>query len=382
MVSRRHRPLPAWWPEGRPWPPGTIDLRATPAWWPDGQPWPPPPRARDLPDRDFPVGLAVLFAIVINLIGVSALALTSGAISALGGPYAWPVSVLVLVAATAGAFFLAMRSIGAPLSAVVAAARRVGSGDFSVRIEEQGLPWIRSLAAAFNTMTSGLERQQRERRALMADIAHELRTPVAVIQGRVEGMLDGVYPRDESHVRRVLEQTQMLARLIEDLRTSAHAESGTLSLQKEQTDPAVLVEDVAGAFRGEADAARVRIETRLAQDLPMIEVDPARIRGVLLNLLTNAARHSPAGEVVTIECDRHAAGVAIRVIDRGPGIRDADLARVFDRLYKGPTSTGSGLGLTIARSLVLAHGGTITAANAGDGGTLMTVLLPGQPEAR
>jgi two-component system sensor histidine kinase BaeS len=331
-----------------------------------------------LTDRGFPVGLAVLFAIVINLIGLSALALTSGVIRALDVPYAWPVSVLALVAVTAGAFVLAMRHIGAPLSAVVAAAQQVGSGDFSVRVEEQGLPWIRSLAAAFNTMTSRLERQQRERRALMADIAHELRTPVAGIQGRVEGMLDGVYPRDESQVRRVLEQTQMLTRLIEDLRTSAHAESATLSLQKVPTDPAVLVEDVAGAFRTEADAAPVRIETRLTSDLPMIEVDPDRIRGVLLNLLTNAARHSPAGEVVTIECARGATGVVIRVIDRGPGIPGADVARVFDRFYKGATSTGSGLGLTIAKSLVLAHGGTITAANARDGGTVMTVLLPGQ----
>jgi two-component system sensor histidine kinase BaeS len=172
----------------------------------------------------------------------------------------------------------------------------------------------------------------------------------------------------------------MLARLIEDLRTSAHAESATLSLQKEPTDPAVLVEDVAGAFRAEADAAQVRIETRLAADLPMIEVDPARIRGVILNLLTNAARHSSAGQVITIECGPHATGVVIRVIDRGPGIPDADVARVFDRFYKGATSTGSGLGLTIAKSLVLAHRGTITAANARDGGTVMTVLLPGQPD--
>jgi signal transduction histidine kinase len=353
----------------------------TPEWWPDGQPWPPPQGGRDGTERGFPVGLAILFAIVINLIGLSALALMSGVIRALDVPYAWPMSVLALVTATAGAFVLAMRQIGAPLSAVVAAAQRVGSGDFSVRLEEQGVPWIRSLAAAFNTMTSGLERQQRERRALMADIAHELRTPVAVIQGRVEGMLDGVYPRDESHVRGVLEQTEMLSRLIEDLRISAHAESVTLSLQKEPTDLAVLVEDVAGAFRAEADAAQVRIETRLAPDLPTIEVDPDRIRGVILNLLTNAVWHSPAGEVVTIECDQRATGVVIRVIDRGPGIPEADIPRVFDRFYKGATSTGSGLGLTIARSLVLAHGGTITAANARQG-TVMTVVLPGQLEVR
>jgi two-component system sensor histidine kinase BaeS len=302
----------------------------------------------------------------------------SGVIDALEVPYAWPVAVLALVTATAGAFVLAMRRIGAPLSAVVAAAHKVGKGDLSVRLEEQGLPWIRSVAAAFNTMTSGLERQRGERRALMADIAHELRTPVAAIQGRVEGMLDGVYPRDESQVRRVLEQTQMLTRLIEDLRTSAHAEGATLALEREPTNLAVVLEDVAGAFRAEADAAQVRIETRLATDLPTIEVDPDRIRGVILNLLTNAARHSPPGEVITIGCDRHATGVVIRVIDRGPGIPDADVERVFDRFYKGATSTGSGLGLTIAKSLVLAHGGTITAANGRQGGTIMTVLLPGQ----
>ena len=325
--------------------------------------------------------LAILFAVVINLIGVSALALASGVISGLEGPYAWPVSVSVLVAATVGVFVLTMRHVGAPLSAVVAAAQRVGIGDFSVRLEEQGLPWIRSLAAAFNTMTSGLERQQRERQALMADIAHELRTPVTVIQGRVEGMLDGIYPRDERQVRQLLEHTQMLTRLIEDLRTSAHAESGTLSLQREPTDPAVLVDEVAAAFRGGAVAAGVRIETRCGPDLPLVDVDAHRIRGVLLNLLTNAVRHSPAGEIVTIECERDPAGLVIRVSDRGAGIPEADVARVFDRLHKGSASSGSGLGLTIARSLVVAHGGTIAAANGPHGGAVFTVVLPARNDA-
>jgi signal transduction histidine kinase len=153
-------------------------------------------------------------------------------------------------------------------------------------------------------------------RATIADIAHELRTPVAVMQGRLEGMLDGVYPADEKHMGQVVEQTRMLARLVEDLRTSAHAESGTLSLHREPTDPAMLIEDVAAASHPEADRRGVRI------------------------------------------------------------IPEQDLPHVFERFYKSPDSQGSGLGLSIAKSLAEAHGGTIAAANKPGGGTLVSLVLP------
>jgi signal transduction histidine kinase len=333
-------------------------------------------RIADEAPRKFPILLALLFAIAINVVAAGVLALARGVVIALPWTYAWPAFTLVLVTLAAVAFVAAVRWIASPLSRIVAAAHRVGHGDFSVRVEEEGLPWLRSLAAAFNTMTTRLERQQRERRALMADIAHELRTPVAVIQGRLEGMVDGVYPADEPHVGQVVEQTRMLARLVEDLRTSAHAESGTLSLHREPTDPAVLVEDVAAALHPEADRRGIRIDAGFTTDIPMLNVDPQRICEVLTNLLSNAVRHSPDGGTVTIDGDRTDTGVVIRVADDGPGIPERDLARVFERFYKSPDSQGSGLGLSIAKSLVEAHGGTISAANRSGGGAVVSIVLP------
>jgi signal transduction histidine kinase len=372
------RPLPDWWPEGQPWPPPETEAyRARPAWWPNGQSWPPPVAAKTAAaDYAFPLRVAVLFAIAINLMGAGAFGLARGTIDALMWPYAWPLAAAALVAITAGMFVLAMRRVGSPLSEIMAAAHRVGNGDFSVRLEEEGLPWLRSLAAAFNTMTSRLERQQRERRAFMADIAHELRTPVAVVQGRVEGMLDGIYPRDEQHVRQVLEDTRMLARLVEDLRTSSDLETGTLSLKIEAIDLGALVEETARTLDADAAHRRVRLDTRAVSDIPPIDADPHRIRQVLINLLSNAIRHSPDEGVVTIRCDRESGAVVVRVADQGPGIPAENLRHIFERYHKGEDSAGSGLGLTIAMSLVQAHGGAIAAENLPEGGTVITMVLP------
>ena len=375
-MNRQPRPLPAWWPPGRPWPPPAGEARPVPAWWPQGEDWPPKHAGRPRGERGVPIRLAILFAVSLHLIVVGALAVVREIAGPFGWQPVWPVSATILVTLIAGLFVLAMRRIGAPLGDIVAAARRVADGDLSVRIDEQGLPWLRSLASAFNTMTARLERQQQERRALMADIAHELRTPLAVIQGRVEGMIDGVYPRDEQQVAQVLEETRLLARLVEDLRTSANAESGALTLQKEATDLGVLIEDAVDAFQPEAETRKVRVEVRVIGELPLMHLDPLRIREVLTNLLANALRHSPEGSVVTIEGGREGAAAVIRVIDEGAGIPPSDLPRVFDRFYKGATSKGSGLGLTIARSLVTAHGGTISAESRAGRGTTITFTVP------
>lgn len=381
ILTRPPRPLPDWWPEGQPWPPVVSPAsRPMPAWWPENEPWPPRSLSAEadapVSEGQFPVRVAVLLAIGLNLVAAGALAGARVVTSTLPWPVAWPLTALLLVAGTAWLFVLAMERIGAPLSAIVAAARRVGTGDFSVRIEERGFPWLRSVAAAFNVMTTRLARQQRERRALMADIAHELRTPVAVLQGRIEGMLDGVYAADERQVRRLLDDTRMLARLVEDLRTSAHAESGTLTLRREGTDLGVLVEEVADMLAHEAATRKVRIATALPPALPNLAIDPQRIREVLINLASNALRHAPPGGAIEIACESGSAGIVVRVMDRGPGIPPHDLSRVFERFHKDPSSTGSGLGLTIAKSLVIAHGGTIEATNRDGGGTTMVVTLP------
>ena len=375
FLRRPPRPLPPWWPEGQPWPPVPPEKRPVPAWWPHGEDW--PPRRQGLPpELRLAVRVAVIFAIVLHLVGVGVLTIAGSVISPFAREPVWPVSVTLLIAVLAGAFVLAMRRIGAPLSDIVAAARRVADGDLSVRVDARGLPWLRSVAHAFNTMTGQLDRQQRERRELVADIAHELRTPLAVIQGRVEGMLDGVYGRGNEQIAQVLQETRALSRLIEDLRTSANAESGTLTLRREPTDLAVLIEETADGFRPDVEARRGQIDVRVPDDLPVVPVDPLRLREVLANLLSNALRHAPDGRRIAIECSPSPDSVMIRVSDEGQGISEAELRRVFDRFYKGATSTGSGLGLTIARSLVVAHGGTITAARREGGGTVITVTLP------
>jgi two-component system OmpR family sensor kinase/two-component system sensor histidine kinase BaeS len=273
-------------------------------------------------------------------------------------------------------FGLMMRRVGVPFGDVVGAAHRVADGDYSVRVTETGPVFLRAIARAFNSMTSRLEAQDRLRRDLMADIAHELRTPLSVIQGRVEALLDGVYPRDDHQLAEVLQDTRVLARLVEDLRTLANAESGALRLQKEPTDIALLLHEAARSLAAEADAAGIQLHVTTADDLPTLDVDPLRVREVVVNLIANAIRHSTAASAVEVRAEPFNRGVRIVVSDTGPGIPADELARIFDRFHRGAASHGSGLGLTIARNLVQAHGGEITASSEVGRGTTMTVTLP------
>ena len=211
--------------------------------------------------------------------------------------------------------------------------------------------------------------QDRLRRQLMADVAHELRTPLAILQGRIEGLLDGVYPRDETRLAELLEETRHLSRLVEDLGTLARADAGALELRKEIVDLDDLIRDVAASL-----PRPVTVE--VPADLPAVVVDPVRIRQVLLNLLANALRYTPAEGVVSIEAEARPQRILIRVRDTGSGIAPEDLPHIFERFQKGSDSRGSGLGLAIARKLVLAHGGDIGIESALGKGTEVTVSLP------
>jgi len=238
---------------------------------------------------------------------------------------------------------------------------------------------FRRVVRMFGGMHSRLEAQDIQRRHLMADIAHELRTPLAVVQGRLEGMLDGIYPRDEMQIAAALQETRMLARLVEDLRTLAHTESGTLALQKESTDISVLINEAVASFSAEGAERKVALDAHAAADLPLIEVDPLRVREVLTNLISNAMRHTPEGGRVSVTATANATSIAVSVADTGSGIPAADLPKIFDRFYKGRASRGSGLGLTIARNLVVAHGGEIGADSVEGKGTTISVHLPLRP---
>ena len=273
-----------------------------------------------------------------------------------------------------------LRHLSRPFGDFLEAADHVAEGDYSARVAEQGPREVRSVARAFNTMASRLQAADEQRRSLLSDVTHELRTPLTVIQGNLEGMLDGIYTPDQARLKLILEETQVLSRLVEDLRTLALSESGALALRREPTDLGELIRDTAAAFHAQADAGELAIIVDVSSDLPLLSLDPARMRQVLLNLFANALRYTPKGGTIAVRGKVRADGgkkqVVLEVEDTGPGIAPEDLPHVFDRFYKARDSGGMGLGLSIARSLVEAHGGAISALSPIGQGTTMRVILP------
>src|SRR5215472_2930498 len=249
------------------------------------------------------------------------------------GAAVWvPISTVLVAFIAAIALLRMVRHLGMPFRNVMDAAERVAEGDYAVRVAENGPPPIRGLARAFNTMTERLGSHEQQRRNLMADIAHELRTPLTIIQGKLEGLLDGVYPRDDSQLTEIFDETQMLSRLIEDLRTLALSETGTLPLQKVATDVAELAREVVRAFTTEASARHVALSVNAPAELPHIVIDAVRIRQVLNNLVSNALQHTPAEGSVNISVTAgDEAEVLVRVHDSGTGMTQEELDRAFDR---------------------------------------------------
>jgi signal transduction histidine kinase len=278
----------------------------------------------------------------------------------------------------------AFRDIATPLADVMTAADAVAEGDLSARVEvpQHGPDTFIRLAQSFNRMVEGLERADRQRRNLTADVAHELRTPLHIIQGNLEGILDGVYQPTLDHIEATLEEAQQLSRLVEDLRTLSLAEAGQLPLVWEPVDVAELLADVSTSFSGQAEAAGIDLCVEINGDLPAITGDVGRLDQVLGNLVANALRHTHAGGTIVLGAEPMAGGVRITVEDTGEGIAPEDLPAVFDRFWKGDRSrshtsgAGSGLGLAIVRQLVRAHGGEVEVESALGQGTTFTVELP------
>jgi signal transduction histidine kinase len=286
-----------------------------------------------------------------------------------------PVILVSIGFAVAGS---ALRRTAVPFGDVMEAAGRVASGDYSARVEERGPREMRALAHAFNEMTARLRTNDEQRRNLLADVTHELRTPLTVIQGNLEGLLDGVYPRDDSHLAPILEETRVLSRLIDDLRTLSLADAGALKLQKEPTDLVALVNEAVASFRAQAESAGVELRSTAPTDLPAVEIDPARIREVLENLISNALRFTPRGGEIRVECSVNSGSHSVLVLvgDSGAGIPPDDLPHIFDRFFKSHNSRGMGLGLAIAKNLVFAHGGEIFARSEAGRGTTIQFSLP------
>lgn len=298
----------------------------------------------------------------------------------------WVLLILLVLMILAASAFLIARIV-MEVNRVSRAVTRLEESDFSARVPEPS--WssgpLRSLVRAFNTMAERLEEDEETRRTLLADVSHELRNPLAVIQGELEAIQDGVHAPDEARIATLLGEVEVLSQLVDDLRTVTLAEAGTLALHPEPTDLAVLIEDVAGSYAGLAASDGVELTTVVPEDLSLVEIDPLRIREVLTNLVSNAVRHAGqpgAVEVAAAEVDNW---LEIQVSDSGSGIAADMLPRVFERFAKDSASPGFGLGLAIARGLVEAHGGTLTAASGtgasslgspGGLGTTMTVRLP------
>jgi signal transduction histidine kinase len=322
------------------------------------------------------LGLFLVLTVAANVLAVAVLSNVFGLAEHRPlAPFAAILGVGLLVAFVATG--RAVRRMARPMAEVMEAADRVAAGDYSARVEEQGPGEMRRLARSFNAMTARLATSEEQRRNLLADLAHELRTPLSVIQGHVEGILDGLYAPDRAHLDPVLEETRVMARLLEDLRTLSTAEAGVLRLHREPVDPEHLVADAVAAFRSRAQGAGVRLEGRTAADLPRVEADPIRIGEVLSNLLLNAVRHTPAGGSVVVAAEpADHGGVAFAVRDTGAGVPPDILPHVFDRFVKAADTGGAGLGLAIAKSLVEAHGGTITAESSSGNGTTMRFVLP------
>ncbi len=362
--------------------------RRRPPWWPEDESWPPYGMRRWRRKRGAFVWRAAGFFLFMAFFPIAACIGTLWLLGVLGDPSA-SVSAAALAAviffgvALIGVAFAGLRRLAMPLGDLIDAAGRVEAGDFSTRVPPRGPRELRSLGRAFNQMAERLELTESQRRNLVADLTHELRTPVSVIQGNLEGMLDGVYEADEAHLGPVLEEVRLLSRLIDDLRTLSEAESGMLELHREPTDIGILASDVAASFRLQADANGVELKVDVPEDLPLLEVDPVRIREVLVNLTTNALRHTPSGGNVAFRAVIGDGYAQVTVADTGSGIAPEDLEHVFERFYKSGGSApgasdsgGSGLGLTIAKNLVAAHGGEISAESTPGEGTIVRFTLP------
>ena len=346
-----------------------------PPWWPDGEPFPPYRWRRGGPPTFLRwVGCLFLGALLVAAV----MGGFAGAAFGRPGPhpffpfFLFPILFVVLIVVVAAG---GMRRVTGPMNNLIDAARRIESGDYSARVPESGSRDIRSVARAFNSMSERLKAIDEQRRNFVADVTHELRTPLSVIRGQAEAIADGLYPADAAHLAPILDATQTLDRLVEDLRTLILSDAGSLVLRKEPTDLGALVQETVDSFKTQAETGGVSLSAEIADGLPAVEVDPARIRSVVGNLLSNAIRHTPSGGSVAVTMNQAADRVAITVKDTGEGIPADLLPHVFERFVKGPTSTGSGLGLAIAHDVVAAHGGTLTIQSAAGSGTVATVGL-------
>jgi two-component system, OmpR family, sensor histidine kinase BaeS len=274
------------------------------------------------------------------------------------------------------------RQILSPLRLLATATRRIATGDMTARVKVQSKDEIGQLSVDFNDMADALSRNQQLRRQMTADIAHELGTPLSVIQGNLEAMLDGVIPITPQRVASLHDQSLLLSRLISDLRQLSLAEAGQLKLNRSPTDLSSLVQHTVEAMQPSAQTAGVSLTVSLQPEMPKTVADPDRIAQVVHNLLTNSIRYSSEGGRILVKLEMKDRDLLqVSVSDNGSGILPEDLPRIFDRFYRADRSRtkatgGAGLGLAIAREIVNAHGGHIWAESQPTRGSTFLFTLP------
>ena len=282
-------------------------------------------------------------------------------------------------------FLVMISQVLSPLHKLTRATERIADGDLPERVSLRAHDEFGQLGFSFNQMLENLRRSETVRKTMTADIAHELRTPVTIIQGTLEAVLDGIYEASNETIGTIYEETLLLSRLIDDLRDLALAEAGELTLKKEPTDIVELVRQVGESALVSTDEAP-DLQVREGAGIPAIEVDPKRIRQVMANLIGNAVRYTPADGEIFINVRRVGDEVEVCVSDTGPGILEEDIPHLFERFYRGDPARnrvgGTGLGLAIVKQWVEAHGGRIWAENRTTVGARFTLRLPIYPLIR
>ena len=290
----------------------------------------------------------------------------------------------LILAAVAGALagVILSRTLLAPLQELTRGAEAIAARDLAHRVRVRGSQELRAVAESFNHMAGRLEQAETLRRQLLADVAHELRNPLHVLRGNLQAIFDGVYPLNQEEVLRLLDQTDHLTRLVNDLHELALAEARQLPLDRRPADLGALVKDSASSFAPLAAAEGISLRVELLGAPPMVDVDADRIRQTVQNLLANALRHTPPGGQVLVTVGRRNRAAEVMVRDNGEGIAPEHLPQVFDRFFRGDDARdrehgGAGLGLAIVKAIVESHGGGVDVASDGRGqGSTFTITLP------
>jgi len=345
----------------------------------------PAPRQRAAGSRFAPFAL-IAFLVVLLFIGGTAATLYLIFSEYSGVRNVWILACGAPVAVVIVGFLIVFNlytRFGRPLRQILDAIDAVAEGDRSVRVPPDDSPQFGELIKRFNAMVGELERAEQQRRNLTADIAHELRTPLHLIQGNLEGLLDGVYPPTPEHLNATLDETRLLTRLVNDMQTLSLAETGQLPLHPTRFALADLLQDLTTSFAAQAAAGGVALTTHLVDAGQEITADYDRLNQVMSNLIANALRYTPPGGAISVSAGpgtSEGRSASLVVSDTGSGIAAEDLAFIFDRFWRADRSRGerthSGLGLAITRQWVHAHGGTIDVRSTVGSGTTFSLELP------